>query len=356
MINKQRCIEFLISEVGLPESFHDKRCLWESGPFRDRGSILPFELVLDNDPIHYERPLSDRFLRWKWCSSPRVRWNPRMISSFLWQDGRPRKEDIMSSLTGPISILHWISFHAGTANTGNGCFLEFRPAWQPFLSEVLGLCQTDEPHHVLAPHMLPCRGCADWPLGSIGRNSTALFEFLCGVWSQRTLRYEPLGRSLKRGLRTWLSMIKEVYHLESLENYGKKEFQAMEQFLGRTIWNVQPNFKPPAPILLGIEYGARVQDWEIEWDMEEERFVGEFWQLVESQSLLEAMFELPTGMPGSWVEEAPTPSGPVSPPPPEVGIGMIREDTLFLQKTGSKHMYRFCKTSNEKLKRWCLYP
>ena len=351
-INRQRCIDFLISEVGLPESSYDKRRLWRFGQFRIEGSALPSELMLDNDPFHYERPLSDRSLRWKSFFNPWVRWSPCMISSFLWQDGRPRKEDIMCSLTGPISILHWISFHAGMGIEGGEYLpLSILPAWPSFLPKVLGLCQTDEPHHVLPPQTLHCRDCAGWPLGWIRRYSTALFEFLYGVWSQRVCSGdEAWNPVLKRGLQMWLNIIKEVYHLDSLENYGRREYEVMEQFLGRAVWDAQLNLRGldcPAPILIGIKYGARVHDWEIEWDMQEERFVGEFWQLVESQLQLEAIFELPTGMPGSWVEEAPTPSGPVPPSLPEVGDGLILGRGFYIRKTGTNEFYEVRKASDE---------
>ena len=81
--------------------------------------------------------------------------------------------------------------------------------------------------------------------------------------------------------------------------------------------------------------------------MQEEGFVGEFWQLAESQSQLEATFELSTGMPGSWVEEAPTPSGPVSPSLPEVGDGLIWESGFYIRKTGTNTFYAVRKASDE---------
>ena len=345
--NRQRCIDFLIDEVGLPESLRDRKRLWAYGAFRVEGSMLPFELVLGFDPMHYKRPLPDRFLHWKICSRYDLIWAPYMISSFLWQDGRPRKEDIMSSLKGPVSILHWVSFHAGMA-FADRIGLGTSSSWQSFFPEILGLCQTGEPHHVLAPQTLPYTGSEGCSSGLVERYSTALFEFLCGRWYQSARRNDGImGRFLKSGLRTWLNGIKHIYHLDSLENYGRRECQAMEQFLGRAVWNAQDNRYPPPPVLLSIKYGARVRDWGIEWDWKYERFAGEFWQLIESQSPLEATFELPTGMPGSWVKEDPTRSSPVSPstrPRPEIEEGFMFETQLYI-KHRHQNIYVPCNAS-----------
>jgi hypothetical protein len=78
-------------------------------------------------------------------------------------------------------------------------------------------------------------------------------------------------------LQTWLEVLHECG--VPLAWYGEKEAKKVSR---------------DNPHINSIEYGPEVRDWKIWWSEPTDRFVGDFWRLVEPK---------PSVMPGSWVEE-----------------------------------------------------
>ena len=91
-----------------------------------------------------------------------------------------------------------------------------------------------------------------------------------------------------------------------LQAYGELEEQAWQEIGARHIsWNQHgpedwpsylhsPPLDPTVRKLGKLHYGPTVRDWWVEWDLQVEEYMEEFWALVESPRLQ---------IPGAWVDD-----------------------------------------------------
>lgn len=268
--------------------------LWLLSMNKDRqGSSLPDRVSL------WAMPHFDRY------------WTPDMVRLQLWREDQPSRADMARSLKEHASLVHWISFRFGEAQ-GGGQETTTTPLWHEFMSEILSVSSETESLHALARCQFP--SCDNDALHHLleTRYSTPLFEFLSGVWgswvsrtrsmpNHRDNRYENAFRTLDEALKAWLVVVRRVCGPHSLEAYGQMECQTMRPYLVSGLWDFTKLWRLESeclgPRLVGIKYGADPQDWNLEWDLERERFAADFWQLIEAPP-----FE-PPPVPGSWLAD-----------------------------------------------------
>lgn len=140
------------------------------------------------------------------------------------------------------------------------------------------------------------------PVWSVGCGYADASPFSSIIWS---LMGEPrrlqstesqFFRALESFLITWITILSS--NGVDLLDYGRQERRLYEQghttflqrFRSARTWMRGAQQRS----LFGIRYGPRPEHWRLWWVVEYEEYAGEFWDLVDSQSMR---------MPGSWVDE-----------------------------------------------------
>ncbi|KAI0137029.1 hypothetical protein BJ170DRAFT_589979 [Xylariales sp. AK1849] len=186
---------------------------------------------------------------------------PAMVCIFFWRDGKPCQDDIIESLEKPLSLSHWMAWRYGIAIAESDCLDQ----WSGLMIAILGFCSPHRLH--LGPKDIKYADGGD-KFGFFS-TLTLLFAFLSGVWNSC---FEKVIRAQMCGFIT-----------------------RPESIIPR------PVREQLGPRLVGFKFGPNIDDWDLDWDLDNERFAGDFWKLIEEL----ADDDMPH-LPGSWFDDSDT--------------------------------------------------
>jgi hypothetical protein len=264
------------------------------------------QLLLHMNPAHYDRSIRDIIFEFGTPEDGSL-VHPRAIELLLWRDGQIDEQAIQDSRGEDFSLIHWVAWHFGIAVAGG----DDHASWDSFMGRLLRPYDLKNPttdHHQLQSTEV-YGGVYYGFLEPVG----VLFAYLAGFWSKLDLditlefyykcsTYLQAVEKLNRAVRRWLMLLQEQAVDVPLEIYGQGEWKQVQQHLGKSLW-YSPNRYGRAPRdrlgpkLVGFRFGPEVCDWQLDWDLDLERYAGDFWNVIEN-STAEVSY-----MPGAWVPE-----------------------------------------------------
>ncbi|GKT44826.1 uncharacterized protein ColSpa_05007 [Colletotrichum spaethianum] len=81
----------------------------------------------------------------------------------------------------------------------------------------------------------------------------------------------------------------------ALDKYGIKErnLYLNNEWLQCRRW-FQYRDDQSGPRLVGLTTGPELEDWKLHWDLDEDEFAGDFWEMIENP---------PLRVPGGWIDD-----------------------------------------------------
>lgn len=273
-------------------------------------------------PDYFNLPLEQRLQAARaYCLSGCCRRHPD-ATVFTFLIGRDIDTDYGLDTDDGYSLVHSIAIalgrtHRDTMNCPTRCNAERERRWFILLSRVLERGQ--QTLHIFE-HVgyqysidagnLACEG--DWvgtPLLSMLRGSVAQAS-----WVSNT-KYEPFKKQwgewqsvLVYTLGYWLTELMELG--VDLEKYGRREREMLFSMAGERVaaldfkwvscwWSdsIETTVTTDLPVrLCRLRFGASPSEWSIEWEIDVELLSGEFWGVVERETVVH------TSVPGQWVD------------------------------------------------------
>lgn len=235
-----------------------------------------------------------------------------ILPAFMRLDGVLRQEDILELYQKGAYLLSLAAFRYGPiVHRGN---LSTAQSWRRLLRDIIPMIQNlslrgFDADPKFQSQYFQKKGCDTSPVCQFLKQQppmTPLFTALSYFRFELYLPQDPIRtRDLRRMIHTtltwWLEDLAECK--VDLLKYGRREralFLRNQEL--RRIWyrgcsmlhnKEHPTYELEDMLRLAdFTYGPRPADWKFHWDMEIERFVGDFWDLVENP--------IPH-LPGSWL-------------------------------------------------------
>ena len=253
-------------------------------------------------PEHYQLPAKDRLLFF-FTSSPGSPANADFIRWALRQDGILKVVDVQELDSQGISLLKFVAMFCKYYQPGINGLEQVIQECRILTQEIITL--TEHPH---SREKLPMS--LRRPETQLSRQLPPITPFMSIILDEPDMIHKcqcwvRWRRCMEGALRRWLEDIARS-GLDLLE-YGREEkrlFLEMERtYCGA--WVDSQNIKlPRSKRILRVKgfwrledftYGPKPEDWRFSWDLDAERLVGNFWDMIEN---------LPPNIPGSWVDEA----------------------------------------------------
>jgi hypothetical protein len=215
-----------IFSIGNPDWTQVLRIIWTV-----RSSQLSQDImrqgILRLYPEHYRSSVECRLCVWGSLVTY-LTFGPRAIRVFLWDNFRPRRDDLDQA------VLHWVTWICGMAFV-HGKEKSLRKDWVELLSEIfanpkqLYICQRQVSYGLKVEFLAPL---------------TPLLAFLCGVvceedWHSLRHSGSPHNgaiKALNKALKAWLTFVQKRWPQISLESHGSRELALISPSLGQTLW------------------------------------------------------------------------------------------------------------------------
>ncbi|KAH8587979.1 hypothetical protein B0O99DRAFT_747158 [Bisporella sp. PMI_857] len=245
-------------------------------------------------PHHYELPILDRLEHFDFNDVGSFRPRPSNAQAFryiLREDGVLREEDVVELQQHGINLLNLV---VSCRSRWSG---DCSPEWRNLCRDLIAMT-TDLSYNQTVTRIL------SQDLPEVLSGTPLILAMSEGRWGRSSVT--RCIKSINRRLKLWL----EDLHAcgVDLQKYGyreKKIFLGNEWFRHRWFGIRSFIYAKPDPSLetafdnvkvklIGFDIGPRPEDWVFHWDMDAERYAGQFWDLIENP---------PIQVPGSWVDD-----------------------------------------------------
>ncbi|KAK2008264.1 hypothetical protein LZ32DRAFT_461472 [Colletotrichum eremochloae] len=145
--------------------------------------------------------------------------------------------------------------------------------------------------------LIQCRSVSVNPRGTLSPFFDGLFS-LNLHFQEFDVTNREWRRRISRAMVMWLEDVRssgidlDEYGAAIRKLYLDNAWLQTERWGSKWVGNVK--YKESGPRLVGLTIGPMPEDWKLHWDMDEDEFAGEFWELVENP---------PLRIPGGWVDE-----------------------------------------------------